>query len=86
MGKKRKHKRIVPREQCTPEEFAARLARTGSAGLELLTQYEDRVRLDPELWAEPFGATQAQMLESIAVLRGLLIAETLNSSLAAVGV
>jgi hypothetical protein len=70
MGKKKRAKRDLPRMEVTAEEYAGLLAITGVAFLNLLERVEGRTD-DPE------------MVRSCQVLRSVVVAETLNASVAA---
>jgi hypothetical protein len=79
VGKKKKGKRVT----ISHEHYAALLARGGMASLEVLMRFEDAVNADPAQWAEPHGATKEQMLAGVALLRQQIMAEVLNTSVAA---
>jgi len=77
MAKKKKRKQI------TPAKYAARLARAGMASVDLLDQYEEQVRADPDRWATPHGATEEEMLAGVALLRVMVLMDTMSAQRAA---
>lgn len=82
--KKRSKRRAKPDTvEVSVEQYAALLAKGGMATLATLLQFETAVRADPERWAAPFGATQDEMLGSIAALRAAVLVDTLNTSVTA---
>lgn len=86
MSKKRGKAKKPKAAPVSEDEYARRLARGGSATLELLARFEVQVAADPGRWAEPFGASQQEMLDGIQVLRAEVLAETINAALVGSGV
>jgi hypothetical protein len=84
VGKKKCKK--APSPEVSPADYARRLARGGAASVDLLDRYRVQVVADPDRWATPYGATEAEMLAGIDLLRAVVMAETLNAAVASAGV